>query len=219
MNKEGNVSGRSSVNDVAEKKVQNSPPPFQWSSLWTEPSINPVNYKSYTLPILNLTSPYARNFHFAWIGFFVAFLSWFAFPPLFPEAIKADLKLTPSEVANSNIIALAATLFVRIGVGPLVDRYGPRLVMVGLLVAGAIPSGLAGTVNNVNGLYIIRFFIGILGGTFVPCQAWTSAFFDKNIVGTANALVGGWGNLGGGATYAIMVSLYSSVSHISTNEK
>lgn len=65
--------------------------------------------------------------------------------------------------------------------------------MAVLLILGAIPSGLAGTANSAGSLYVIRFFIGILGGTFVPCQAWTSAFFDKNCVGTANAFVGGWG--------------------------
>lgn len=65
--------------------------------------------------------------------------------------------------------------------------------MACLLVLGAIPSGLAGTAQTAEGLYVLRFFIGILGATFVPCQAWTSAFFDKNCVGTANALVGGWG--------------------------
>lgn len=68
----------------------------------------------------------------------------FAFPPLFPEAIRQDLGLTSTEIANSNLFALSATLFVRVGVGPLVHRYGPRLVMAGLLVPGAIPSGLAG---------------------------------------------------------------------------
>ena len=130
------------------------------------------------------------------VGFFVAFLSWFAFPPLIPDAIKSDLALTPAQIANSNIIALTATLFVRVLSGPLVDRYGPRKVMAGILVLGAIPSGLAGTAKSAQSLYVLRFFIGILGGTFVPCQAWTSCFFDKNIVGTANALVGGWGNMG-----------------------
>jgi NNP family nitrate/nitrite transporter-like MFS transporter len=70
---------------------------------------------------------------------------------------------------------------------------------------------LAGTAKSAQSLYVLRFFIGILGGTFVPCQAWTSCFFDKNIVGTANALVGGWGNMGGGATFAIMVSLYAGL--------
>ncbi|KAF9007402.1 nitrate transporter [Cyathus striatus] len=185
------------------------PPPFKWSHLWGPAVVNPVNLKSYTLPIFNLKDPYARSFHLSWLGFFVAFLSWFAFPPLIPDAIKSDLKLTNAQVANSNIIALVATLFVRIIVGPLVDHYGPRKVMAGLLVLGAIPSGLAGTAHNASTLYALRFFIGILGGTFVPCQAWTSAFFDKNCVGTANALVGGWGN--GGATFAIMTSLFESL--------
>ena len=127
------------------------------------------------------------------VGFFVAFLSWFAFPPLMPEAIKHDLGLTAAQVSNSSIVALTATLVVRFCVGPFVDRYGPRKVMASILLLGAIPSGLAGTAHNASTLYALRFFIGILGSTFVPCQAWTSAFFDKNCVGTANALVGGWG--------------------------
>jgi nitrate/nitrite transporter NarK len=45
---------------------------------------------------------------------------------------------------------------------------------------------------------VLRFFIGILGGSFVPCQVWSTGFFDKNVVGSANALTGGWGNAGGG---------------------
>lgn len=73
--------------------------------------------------------------------------------------------------------------------------------MAGILVIGAIPSGLAGTVTSAGGLYAIRFFIGILGATFVPCQAWTTCFFDKSVVGRANALVGGWGNAGGGVVF------------------
>ena len=75
----------------------------------------------------------------------------------------------------------------------MVDRYGPRKVMAWLLILGAIPSGLAGVSHNAQSFYVLRFFIGILGATFVPCQAWTSAFFDTSCVGTANALVAGWG--------------------------
>ncbi|KZT38056.1 nitrate/nitrite porter [Sistotremastrum suecicum HHB10207 ss-3] len=180
------------------------------SSLWTV-DVNPVNLKCTTLPILSLRNPYSRAFHLSWLGFLVAFLSWFAFPPLIPEAIKKDLKLTTAQVGNSNIVALLATLIVRAIVGPMVDRYGPRKVMAALLIIGAIPSGLAGTVTSANGLYAVRFFIGILGGTFVPCQAWTTAFFDKKIVGRANALVGGWGNAGGGITFIIMIALYNSL--------
>lgn len=65
--------------------------------------------------------------------------------------------------------------------------------------------------TNASGLYALRFFIGILGGSFVPCQVWTTGFFDKNVVGTANALTGGFGNLGGGITYFVMPAVYNSL--------
>lgn len=80
--------------------------------------------------------------------------------------------------------------------------------MAVLLCLGAIPSALVPTISNIGGLETIRFFISILGGTFVPTQAWTTTFFDKTIVGTANALSGGWGNLGGGVTPSVMIGLY-----------
>lgn len=64
--------------------------------------------------------------------------------------------------------------------------------------------------QNASGLYASRFFIGILGGSFVPCQVWSTGFFDKNIVGSANALTGGWGNAGGGVTYFVMPAVFDS---------
>lgn len=58
---------------------------------------------------------------------------------------------------------------------------------------------------------IVRFFIGILGASFVPCQVWTTAFFDKNVVGSANALTAGFGNAGGGITYFLMPAIFDSL--------
>ncbi|KZV93273.1 nitrate transporter [Exidia glandulosa HHB12029] len=201
------------MSDSSETDAHRAEPDthYRRTGLWerlTTTRVNPLNLKCETLPVFSLKSQYARNFHLSWFAFWVAFLSWFAFAPLIPEAVKDDLKLTPAQIGNSNICALCATLIVRLIVGPLVDRFGPRRVMAALLAIGAIPSGLAGLVTSVPGLYAVRFFIGILGGTFVPCQAWTTTFFDKKIVGTANALVGGWGNSGGGFTFIIMVALY-----------
>ncbi|THU96332.1 nitrate transporter [Dendrothele bispora CBS 962.96] len=177
-----------------------------WDSL-TKVKVNPVNRKCTTLPILTLGNRYSINFHLSWLAFWSAFLSWFAFSPLIPEAVKNDLKLSTEQIGNSNIISLLATLVVRVIVGPLIDAYGPRKTMAGLLILGAIPSGLPGVINSAGGLYAVRFFIGILGGTFVSCQAWTTAFFDTNIVGRANAISAGWGNSGGGFTFVIMVAL------------
>lgn len=103
------------------------------------------------------------------------------------------------------------SLLVRFVAGPLCDLIGPRYTFALTLLAGAIPTALAGTISSVSGLLTIRFFVGILGGSFVPCQVWSTAFFDKNVVGTANALAGGWGNSGGGITYFVMPAIFDSL--------
>lgn len=100
---------------------------------------------------------------------------------------------------------------VRLVSGPLCDRFGPRYVFAGCLLAGAIPTFLAGAVHNASGLLALRFFIGILGGSFVPCQVWSTGFFDTNVVGTANALTAGFGNSGGGITYFAMPHIFMAL--------
>ncbi|OWP01234.1 hypothetical protein B2J93_5514 [Marssonina coronariae] len=184
---------------------------FKVQRLWQAPEINPINGKARSIPILNPLDKYGRVFFFAWFGFMIAFLSWYAFPPLLPITIKKDLHLTPNEIANSNIIALTATLIVRLIAGPACDMFGPRVTFAMCLLLGAVPTALAGTISSPAGLYVVRFFIGILGGSFVPCQVWSTGFFDKNVVGTSNALTAGWGNAGGGITYFVMPAIYDSL--------
>lgn len=127
--------------------------------------------------------------------------------------IAGDIHASTTDVANSNIVGLVATLLVRLVAGPLCDLIGPRYTFAACLLAGAIPTALAGAVFNAPGLLALRFFIGILGGSFVPCQVWSTGFFDKNVVGTANALAGGWGNAGGGITYFVMPAVFESLVH------
>jgi len=69
-----------------------------------------------------------------------------------------------------------------------------------ILTCASIPTACTGLVNDPISLTILRLCIGMAGGTFVMCQYWTSRMFTKSVVGTANALVGGWGNLGGGTS-------------------
>lgn len=125
--------------------------------------------------------------------------------------IAKDLKLTKAQIANSNIIALVATLLVRLVAGPACDRFGPRKTFAGCLLVGAIPTFLSGTAYNASELMALRFFIGILGGSFVPCQVWSTGFFDKNVVGSANAFTAGFGNAGGGITYFLMPTIFDSL--------
>ena len=184
---------------------------FEIADLWRAPKINPVNNKAKSIPVLNPFNIYGRVFLLSWWSFFIAFWSWYAFPPLLTVTIKQDLDLTQNQIANSNVLALVATFIVRLSAGAACDRFGPRWTFVALLIVGAIPTALAGAVSGAAGLLVLRFFIGILGGTFVPCQVWTTGFFDKNVVGTANALAAGLGNAGSGVTYFLMPSIFDSL--------
>ncbi|ETN39387.1 uncharacterized protein HMPREF1541_05610 [Cyphellophora europaea CBS 101466] len=184
---------------------------FSPSVLFKAPEVNPINHKARSIPFFNVVNMYGRVFFFSWFGFFVAFWSWYAFPPLLKDTIGKDLQLTKTDIANSNIIALCATLLVRLICGPACDRFGPRWTFAGTLVIGAIPTFLAGTCYTKSQLFACRFFVGILGGSFVPCQVWSTGFFDKNVVGTANAIIAGFGNAGGGVTYFLMPTIYDSL--------
>jgi NNP family nitrate/nitrite transporter-like MFS transporter len=144
-----------------------------------------------------------RAFHCSWWGFFIAFFIWFAPAPLLSE-IRTTLGLSKQQIWTSNIVGVGGTIFMRFLLGPACDKYGARILFAVVLCVASIPTAMLGLVNSSTGLSVIRLFIGIAGGSFVMCQFWTSRMFTKDIVGTANALVGGWGNLGGGVTQLVM---------------
>jgi len=164
---------------------------------------NPATQKAERLNLIRFARPHMRSFHFAWLGFLTAFTGWFAVAPLAPT-IKKELKLNPFQFNDTNIISVASTIAFRVLVGPLCDAFGPRKVMATLLLVGSIPVGLTGLAHDRESLMSVRFFVGILGAVFVPCQFWTMQMFDSNVVGSANAIAGGWGNMGAGITYLLM---------------
>ena len=173
--------------------------------------------KAKSFRLCSITRPHLRGFHTSWFCFFIAFTSWFGIQPLIPT-IRKELHLSKVIVAHSGTASISATIFVRIVVGPLCDRFGPRRVMSALLIAGSIPLAFSGLIRSGVGLIIVRLCIGVLGGAFIPCQFWTSAMFNVKIVGTANALVGGWGNLGGGFTFILMPALFELVKVCGADE-
>lgn len=144
-----------------------------------------------------------RAFHLAWAAFFVCFFAWFAVAPLMP-VIRADLDLTPDQIANINIAAVCGTIFVRIAIGPLCDRCGARRTYAWLLALGAVPVVAIAFAQSYETFLFWRLCIGAIGASFVVTQFHTSVMFAPNVVGAANATAAGWGNAGGGATQAIM---------------
>ncbi|WP_025739657.1 MFS transporter [Aquimarina pacifica] len=154
--------------------------------------------KATTLNLLNFKSLPIRTFWITSIAFFMCFFAWFGIVPFMPDVVK-DLGLTPDQKWNSIIVAVSGTVFARLLIGKLCDKYGPRTCYTWLLMLGSIPVILLGFVQTPLQFIICRLFIGFIGASFVITQFHTSIMFAPNIVGTANATSAGWGNLGGGA--------------------
>lgn len=49
--------------------------------------------------------------------------------------------------------------------------------------------------------------------TVLSLSSIANHFLDKNVVGSSNALTGGWGNAGGGITYFVMPAIFDSLVH------
>ncbi|TPX34002.1 hypothetical protein SmJEL517_g03241 [Synchytrium microbalum] len=176
--------------------------------------IDEVDGKATNIKLNSLRRPHMRSFHLSWLGFFSAFTTWFALNPLLKKTIAPLIGITAGDVANSDIANVSSTVIARFFIGGLVDKFGPSRAMAFILMAGSLPIGLVGLVNSAGGLIVLRLFVGIIGSTFVPCQYWTTALFSKNIVGTANAIAGGWGNMGGGFTFLIMPQVFNLMKTI-----
>ncbi|WP_281988073.1 MFS transporter [Aquimarina aggregata] len=156
------------------------------------------NSKSTTLQLLNFKSLPIRTFWITSVAFFLCFFAWFGIVPFMPDVVR-DLGLTPDQKWNSIIVAVSGTVFARLLIGKLCDKFGPRICYTWLLILGAIPVILIGFVQTPMQFIVCRLFIGFIGASFVITQFHTSIMFAPNIVGTANATSAGWGNLGGGA--------------------
>ncbi|MGK5027638.1 MFS transporter [Janthinobacterium sp. RB2R34] len=173
--------------------------------------------KATSITLFSLATPPMRAFHLTWMAFFVCFFAWFACAPLMP-IIKGEFGLSLAQVANINIAAVAITILVRLIVGPMCDRYGPRKTYTGLLLLGAIPVLGVAASQSYESFLFFRLGIGAVGASFVITQYHTSVMFAPRVVGTANAAAAGWGNAGGGAAQALMPLMLGALVMLGVSE-
>ncbi|KAJ1637779.1 major facilitator superfamily domain-containing protein [Pavlovales sp. CCMP2436] len=202
----------------------------------------PTDVPKYTLPvdkdnkatevrIHNFSRPHMRAFHFAWMSFFLSFFAWFAINPMIVYVRVSiglcenggwDVLTDPRQcicgpacnrtLQNGNIINVVGAICMRLFMGTWVENSGPRFSMAFIVILFALPVAGIGLVTSSAGFLAARFFIGGIGSSFVVCQFWSSVMFSKNVVGSANATVGGWGNLGGGVTQIVMSQMSVGLS-------
>ncbi len=132
--------------------------------------------------------------------------------------IKRQYGLTADQVANINIPAVAVTILVRLIVGPMCDRFGPRKVYSVLLLAAAMPVIGAALSTGYDSFLWCRLAIGAIGASFIITQYHTSVMFAPNVVGTANATTAGWGNAGAGAAKAVIPMFVAAGHRIGVGE-
>src|SRR5215211_574589 len=165
--------------------------------------LSSINQPLGKLNIFSAKGIQMQTFHITWITFFFCFFGWFGIAPLMP-IVREQLHLTKGQMGNITIASVSATILARLIIGRLCDTLGPRLSYTILLVLGSLPVLGIGFCNSYESFLLFRFLIGVIGASFVITQFHTSMMFAPNIVGTANAVAGGWGNLGGGVTNLVM---------------
>ncbi|WP_085918188.1 NarK family nitrate/nitrite MFS transporter [Halomonas sp. CSM-2] len=176
-----------------------------------------IRNKANRIRLLNFSTPQMRAFHFSWFAFHLCFFGWFGIAPLM-AVVREDLALTQTQIGNTIIASVAITVIIRLVIGVLCDRLGPRKTYSGLLLLGSIPVMGIGLADSFETFLLARLAIGAIGASFVITQYHTSIMFAPNVVGTANATSAGWGNLGGGTTQIVMPLIFAGMLMLGVNE-
>ncbi|ROO37607.1 MFS transporter [Salinisphaera orenii] len=173
--------------------------------------------KATRIRLFDFKSVQMRAFHMSWLAFHLCFFGWFGIAPLM-AVVREDLNLDKSMVGSTIIASVAITVLVRLLIGPLCDKFGPRKTYSTLLILGSIPVMCIGFADSFETFLFARLCIGAIGASFVITQYHTAVMFAPNIVGTANATTAGWGNLGGGTTQLIMPLIFTMIVSLGVTE-
>lgn len=105
--------------------------------------------KATVLRLLSFKRPHMRAFHLAWFSFFLAYFVWFALTPLQHQILLDNPWLSiGTRFKTQNILAVAGTVFMRFVIGPVCDRFGPRLAQSLLLGLFSVPVFLVAAVRT-----------------------------------------------------------------------
>lgn len=176
-----------------------------------------IDGKATAINLFSFKTVQMRAFHMSWFAFFLCFFGWFGIAPLM-AVVREDLGLTKEQIGNVIIASVAITIFGRLLIGPLCDKYGPRRTYTALLLLGSIPVMCVGLADSYESFLLCRLAIGVIGAAFVITQYHTSVMFAPNVVGTANATTAGWGNAGGGVTQMLMPLIFGAVLMLGVSE-
>ena len=154
-------------------------------------------------------NPSARVLTLSTIAFTLLFAVWLMFGVL-GVPIKEELHLDTVQFSWLTAIAILSGSIWRLPLGILTDRVGGRILMVGLLLATAIPTFLVAYAHSFPQLLVCAFLFGIAGNSFSVGIAWNAAWSDRARQGFALGVFGA-GNVGASITKLIGPALIALV--------
>ncbi len=158
------------------------------------------------LNLLDFKNKSVTTLHLTWFAFFMTFVMWFNLAPLKP-LIMGAFKMTEPQWKALLIMNIALTIPARIVVGSLVDKFGPRVIYSGLLVASGAMLIAFASAQTFEQLALFRFLLGFVGAGFVIGIRLVGEWFPARQVGLAEGIYGGWGNFGAAAAAFILPML------------
>ena len=136
-----------------------------------------------------------RMLNLTWVSFFLTFVVWYNLGA-FSTTIARVLHLTKEQSQVLLLCNLALTIPARIGVGMLVDRFGPRRVFAWVLMFASVPCLGVAFSTQFWQLAICRLLISCVGAGFVVGIRLVGDWFDSREIGMAEGIYGGLGNFG-----------------------
>jgi MFS transporter, NNP family, nitrate/nitrite transporter len=118
------------------------------------------------LHLLDFKNKSVITLHLTWFAFFMTFVMWFNLAPLKP-LIMAAFQMTEPQWKALLIMNIALTIPARIVVGSLVDKFGPRIIYSGLLIASGAMLIAFASAQTFEQLALFRFLLGFVGAGFV----------------------------------------------------
>ncbi|HEX9079546.1 MAG TPA: MFS transporter [Desulfuromonadaceae bacterium] len=133
--------------------------------------------------------------HKTWIAFFITFYVWFNMAPLASTIMKST-GLTLDQLKILATCNVALTVPMRVVVGMLCDRLGPRKTFCLVMWSMAVPCVWFACATTFTEMLVSRLILSSVGTGFVVGIAMTSLWFKPRDTGFAQGVEAGLGNWG-----------------------
>jgi len=173
-----------------------------WDIDWDVDIDSSDGFRASSFKILSCQRPHMRSFWLCNLGHRCNILLWFSFNPLLFE-IHKTVQFTEEELWISIIATLSSSFLTVIISGIICHKYGARLPLSFLILLVCIPTVLVGAIQTGRDLIIVRFFMGIAGGSFAISHFWISLMFTPKTGGVVHGFTGALGGVSGIAMFLI----------------